>query len=296
MISSFGNDLIHGVTNGRVITLKHFLIGLGLHNITGLKLPIKVLSHLGHSINYDLVCEIEAAEAEVAQNFYENNLERLSGEMEGETQALTYWWADNFNQTLDSTSCHGVISSTHVEFSEQANETVTDPLILSVPRSKRRSLPEASNLVLPEVRINKLNEPVIVSTSLSESDRNNLQEKVDSFERFYMVWVILRLLNSADPELPMLSSWSIRVQKKIQNYNNLQKTKLTYLPPINAPITDFATMAKVFETVQERAKRKNTLYANITLDVGAAMTAYKVLWNYQDKLKMLSFILATFIS
>ena len=286
MISSFGYDLIHGVTNGRVITLKHFLIGLGLHKITGLKLPIKVLSHLGHCINYDLVCEIETAEVEVAQNFYENNLERLSRETEGETRALTYWWADNFNQTLDSTSCHGVINSTHVvEFSEQANDTVTDPLSLSVPRSKRRSLPEASNLVLPEVRINKLKEPVIVSTSVSESDRNKLREKVDSFERFYAVWVILRILNSADPELPMLSGWSIRVQQAIQNDIGLQKTKLTYLPPINAPITDFATMAKVFETVQERAKRNNTLFANITLDVGAAMTAYKVLWNYQDKFK-----------
>ncbi len=85
MISSFGYDLIHGVTSGRVITLKHFLLGLGLHNITGLKLPIKVLSHLGHCTNYDLVCEIETAEAEVAQHFYEGNLESLSGDLEGET-------------------------------------------------------------------------------------------------------------------------------------------------------------------------------------------------------------------
>ena len=214
-------------------------------------------------INYDLVCEIETAEAVVAQNFYENNLQRLQGELEGETQALTYWWADNFNQTLDSTSCHVV------EFTEQANDTVVDPLSLSIPRSKRRSLPEASSLVLPEVRVNKLKEPVIVSSSFSETDIINLREKVDSFETFYAVWVILRLLNSADQELPMLSGWSIRVQQTVHNDVTIQKTKLTYLPPINAPITDFATMAKVFETVQERAKTKNTLYANIT--AGAAM-------------------------
>ena len=71
---SYGPDLIHGVTRGKVVTLKHFLIGLGLHNITGLKTPIKILSHLGHSIDFNLVCKVETAEAEAAQkwkaNFY----------------------------------------------------------------------------------------------------------------------------------------------------------------------------------------------------------------------------------
>ena len=60
---SYGSDLIHRVTRGKVVTLKHFLIGLGLHNITGLKTAIKILSHLGHSIDYNLVCEVETSEA-----------------------------------------------------------------------------------------------------------------------------------------------------------------------------------------------------------------------------------------
>ena len=38
---SYTRDLIHGVTRGIVITLKHFLVGMGLHNITGQKLPIQ---------------------------------------------------------------------------------------------------------------------------------------------------------------------------------------------------------------------------------------------------------------
>ena len=66
---SYGSDLIHGVTRGKVVTLKHFLIGLGLHNITGLKTPIKILSHLGHSIDYNLVCEVGTAEVEAAQKW-----------------------------------------------------------------------------------------------------------------------------------------------------------------------------------------------------------------------------------
>ena len=66
LINSYSSDLIDGVTRGRIITLKHFLIGVGLHNLTVLKMPIRSLSHLGHSINYNVVCEIETAEAELA--------------------------------------------------------------------------------------------------------------------------------------------------------------------------------------------------------------------------------------
>ena len=63
-VSSFASDLISAVTRGKVVTLKHFLLGVGLHNITGLKTPIIILSRLGHCINYNLVCEAETSQAE----------------------------------------------------------------------------------------------------------------------------------------------------------------------------------------------------------------------------------------
>ena len=70
LVHSYGSDLKHGLTRGKVVTLKYFLIGLGLHNIlTGLKTPIIILSHLGHSIDYNLGCKVEIAEAEAAQKW-----------------------------------------------------------------------------------------------------------------------------------------------------------------------------------------------------------------------------------
>ena len=34
LIQSYASDLIHGVARGKVITLNHFLLGVGLHNLT----------------------------------------------------------------------------------------------------------------------------------------------------------------------------------------------------------------------------------------------------------------------
>ena len=44
-------------------------------------------------------------------------------------------------------------------------------------------------------------------------------------------------------------------------------------------------MDKVFQTIQRCAENAHMPYANLTLDVGAAMNAYKLLWNYAEKYK-----------
>ena len=60
----------------------------------------------------------------------------------------------------------------------------------------------------------------------------------------------------------------------------MQKTVMTYLPPINAPVTDFSTIFGYLSYMQKLCKEVNIPYVNVTLDLGAAMNAYKLLWNY----------------
>ncbi len=61
LVDSFSQDVMHAVSHGDFVTLKHAMIGLGLHSLTGQKLPLVVLSRLGHSINYDRICKIKTA-------------------------------------------------------------------------------------------------------------------------------------------------------------------------------------------------------------------------------------------
>ena len=67
LVEAYSADLIYGVTRGEVITAKRFLLGLGLHNLTGQKKTVQILNRLGHCIEYDAACEIETAHAEAAQ-------------------------------------------------------------------------------------------------------------------------------------------------------------------------------------------------------------------------------------
>ena len=292
LVNLYGSELIHEVTRGKVITLKHFLIGVGLHNITGLKTPVKILSHLGHSVDYNFVCETETAEAEKAQSFFLNDgtLQPLEP-VTPEAVVLTYWWADNFNQKLESLTGHGVIDSTHiVKFFDWSDSTTLTICNVSIPRSRRRSLIPVQQII-PSICVDKKKEPPIIFNDLSVPVSNQISEEVDIFLALYVFWLVLWHLASSDQILPRFSGWCINMQN---NLEPLKKTIVTYLPPLNSPITEFGTVYKLFETLQSQESKVNTPYVNITLDVGAAINAYKVLWNFLSKFKNIVIYLGDF--
>ena len=127
---------------GKVIALKNFFVGLGIHNLTGQKVPIQILSHLGHSLDYNLVRKIETAEARQAQEMSSQG-EYLPVRPVGEQTVLTYFWADNFNMHHDTISGKAVLDTTNIvafqekEALQQISLTKTK---VSVPQEVKRSL------------------------------------------------------------------------------------------------------------------------------------------------------------
>lgn len=54
---------------------------------------------------------------------------------------------------------------------------------------------------------------------------------------------------------------------------------MTYLPPIQLPITEYGAIFEIFHKSRELSKQANMSYTHITLDVGAAIKSYHVIWN-----------------
>ena len=55
---------------------------------------------------------------------------------------------------------------------------------------------------------------------------------------------------------------------------------MTYLPPINSKVTDFNTINQYLMYMQKLADEANMPYVNVSLDVGAAINAFKFVWNF----------------
>ena len=72
LTDSFCQDVVHAVSKGKFLTPKHVSLGLGLHSLTGQKLPITVVARFGHSIS--TVNEVETAQAELVEHLQSMSL------------------------------------------------------------------------------------------------------------------------------------------------------------------------------------------------------------------------------
>ena len=100
LIDSYAYDLIHGATNGRIITPKHFLLGLSLHNLTGQKKIVQVTNRFGNCITYDQVVSIESAHAKQAQMRMASSEDSLLPLKPATSTDYvpTIFWVDNFDK------------------------------------------------------------------------------------------------------------------------------------------------------------------------------------------------------
>ena len=89
--------------------MKHALVGVVLHNMTGQKLTINILFKLGSSCSYDRVCEIETGLAELSKHFQDEG-QMLPLEPGSDTLVVpTISCMDNFDNSIGTVAGHGTI-------------------------------------------------------------------------------------------------------------------------------------------------------------------------------------------
>ena len=121
LTDSFAQDLVYTISKGTFLTLKHTSIGLGLHSLTGQKLPLVLLNRLGHSISYTCVNELETALGELAQHCKHN--ETLLPIQPGSPPTV-FWW-DNFDRFVDDNVGVGSIHNTPgIAFQKEMEDTL----------------------------------------------------------------------------------------------------------------------------------------------------------------------------
>ena len=87
------------------------------------------------------------------------------------------------------------------------------------------------------------------------------------------LWRIQRRQNSLDQLYSRFPGWAIKSLLDTEK----KPTVLTYLPPIQTPITDYGTIFEIFHQSEQYAKQSNMKYTHITFDCGAIMKAYHVI-------------------
>ena len=187
LIDSFSADLVISVTNGSVLTTKHYLLAVGLHSITGMKQIIQILHKMGNCMSYTKTCEVETAMAESTLAKRSNILPLLPI---GHETVLTYFWADNFDYKVETQQAGKMVNTTHLmafqETIEDTNVFLNTNDDYQVPRNIRRRVENKQGDV-PNPIINKSQEAPKFEPPISPK-HNSL----------FFLWLCFRKWNSHD--------------------------------------------------------------------------------------------------
>ena len=128
-------------------------------------------------------------------------------------------------------------------------------------------------------RVDVYKEPGSITSNMNVSYS---QEKEVLFNNLYAIWLYIRKQNSSNQGIPLLKG-------RLLNNNPEEETVIfnkiceTFVRPITAKVTDFATILRYLTYLQGPASSVNMSYVNVTLDVGAAISAYKTIWSMPDQ-------------
>ena len=174
----------------------------------------------------------------------------------------------------------GSIHSTHmVAFQGLSQMSIITKKKVQLGRAKRRTLGN-SETEARNISVDPKEEPPCFLDGVypQETNFDTFPEKTG-----YLMWMIFRKLNATDQIFPSFSSWKTQVRTS-NSLDPVQKTIVTYLPPIPSRVTDFNTIDQYLVYMQKLDQEVNMPYVNVTLGVGAAMNAYKLCWNYPEGL------------
>ena len=251
---------------------KHLLLGLGIHNLTGSRLVIDFLHRLGHSINYNSVCDIETALAEATQEAAKS-ASVLPYQPNTIAALFAHYWIDNFDIKTDKEVGERSIHTTHmVAFQNiKPSDNVKKTPALSVPKPKNRKI------FIDDVSVGS------ITIDRKKNPSTKFQQQADlcdssSFDKKYLIWIVLRHQSSMNQQIPVYKGWNLK-QNMVNVKENPVKTTETYLPPINSKVTEFRTIFQYLQYLQNLTVTMNMKYVHVTMDVGAAINCFIMLWN-----------------
>ena len=172
-----------------------------------------------------------------------------------------------------------MIDSTHmIKFQEETDSTEYQSITLQQKLKKKRTkfdpkpVADVEGLVVKKkANPKKLDQNMVFNTP-------GLVLQSEYVSNIYLVWIFLRYATAVEKMFPNFAGWRLSVHKR-KNIS-AKKTVVTYLPPINASVTSFTTIYQYLSYMQRLCVEANMPYVNVTLDCGAAINCFKLIWNY----------------
>ena len=144
LIESYAADMVYGVTKENMIPAKHFLLALGLHNITGKQMVVGINKKLGYCKNYNTTREMETTQAMRAQQLAAKSSIFSIIANSDKIIVLPYFWEDKFDHIVEHQARSGPINTMDlVVYLEKNDNCHYESNLPTIQRKKRKTVDEA---------------------------------------------------------------------------------------------------------------------------------------------------------
>ena len=185
----------------------------------------------------------------------------------------------------------GSINTTHLMAFQEDQNHEKNVNKISVPRKESRKLfYDDINIERKQVDINKGPE------NMKESNVEYSREKEVLFNKMRFVWAYARKQNSFNQVILIFKGWTLNIRTMNNENTEMKKTVETFLPPITSKVTEFSTIQKYLSYLQNVSESVNMPYVDVTLELALLSVHTRPYGTFQKCIKMLSYILAAFIS
>ena len=196
---SITEDVVFNIFKGKIMQPKHFLLALGLHNITGSRKVVDIVSKLGHCLNYNTTLDIETAQAERALDDATKN-SVLPLQPAQNDYVYTHFWVDNFDVNVDKQIGGGSIHTTRLVGFQQKSGVVRESQTTLTKQTRNHKL-FIADLNITSIPVSKEKNPPKTFSKVQDQCSDS------RFNREFFLWTYLRKLNSFDQLVPIFKGW-----------------------------------------------------------------------------------------
>ncbi|GFR60927.1 hypothetical protein ElyMa_005417700 [Elysia marginata] len=288
LVRSMAEDICFNVTPGQWKMPKHLLLGMTVRHLTGSFQVINILNRFGHCASHSTLLELETAMCdsvnECSTNLPSDALEHPK---------LTHFCWDNFDLIEETADGSGTTHSTHGITIQEIKEVNMERKIdqpSTVSKTKKWSATFKPYEVQPCFSTVRAEPPFAVQvTAVANNEERQLHQ-----ENF--LWVFCRMkMNTSRDLFPGWKGWLLSIAPNSQDKNHpIKSSVVEYMPLVNAPITEAATVQKVLQISLEASQDLNQPYTFVTFDLAVAKKAYEIVWQNPHNYKTVIIHLGVF--
>lgn len=276
LINSFGQDIIYGVSGGRQKPPKQILLPYAVKSLTNNVELIQMLNRCGHGIAYSQLEEMNTALClHKMASTTENEIPLPENIQPYINTTLAWDNIDRLEETLSGAGTSHRVNGIAVQARHFGPSLPPKP-VAELVRTRRRSIDPVIHTAVPHYNAGERCGPRArgyVKVTAEQLEANARQKN--------LLWILVRLHAKERQRVSSWTGFNISVRNKVQ----VSKDNIGYLPTINSPATDIAT---VHEVLLQSLKIKNSLQLKsivLVFDQALYAKATEIQWKHAEKFK-----------